>query len=135
MTYSDAPARPGPGFPRLEWTSLVSQPFTLVPGQDAMAQVDVPLHALSVATNLTLEAGAAYGLGAELGACRWRRDTGFVGGQSFSIDCGGVGTGAQTLALHLGAGALRGRLDLVALVCHPEAGRLPCPAPFPPTTS
>ena len=134
-TFSDAEVPPGRPFAVLTWTEVVAEPLTLAPAQPFTVSLGVPPGTLAAYVNVSLEAGALYGLQVQLADCQWARETAFAAGQAFAVDCGGVATGTQSLTLGTTAGAATGDMKVVALVCHTDSTRLPCPPPFPVTTS
>ncbi|HVM46225.1 MAG TPA: hypothetical protein VM582_09845 [Candidatus Thermoplasmatota archaeon] len=132
ISFGDAPAPAGFALAPLEWRVLHRMDVAITPATPASGQLSVPPGTLQVIVNLTVSAGAAYGLALGLGDCSWRRDLAIVGdGRTYGADCGGVAEGDAALQVLTHAGALAGALEVAAIVCDGRLGR--CPAPLPVT--
>jgi hypothetical protein len=130
--YSDAEVPMGAPLAPLRWHTLSEADFTTAAMQPFATDVTVPNGTIAVYVNMTMDAGAIYGLGVQLGECLWQRDLAFVGeGQTIVADCGGILEGSAHLQLTTSAGAITGRVAVVGLLCDPLAGRCPGRLPVP----
>lgn len=130
-TFSDAEVPLGRPLAPITWTELHAGGFTIAPAQPYRAGLTVPTGTLQVLVNFTLDAGGTTDLWVTLGECSWRREVTLVMGQVFGADCGGLAPAKDDLQIAVDAGAIAGRVQVVAAVCDARAGG--CPAAVPVT--